>query len=114
MPKVDYDCLLAELRFAYSRSSGKGGQNVNKVSTKAELSFHVQFSDCLTEEQKKLISEKLASRINEKGVLKIQSSEARSQSVNKDLAIKKIQIADSKSASCAKEKIADCTTCRSQ
>lgn len=92
MPKVDYDCLLAELRFAYSRSSGKGGQNVNKVSTKAELSFHIRQSGCLTEEQKNLISEKLSSRINEKGVLKLQSSKARSQSGNKDLVIKKFKL----------------------
>lgn len=91
MSKVDYDCLITELRFAYSRSSGKGGQNVNKVSTKVELSFHIQQSNCLTEEQKLLISEKSASRINENGFLKLQSSESRSQSGNRELVIKKFK-----------------------
>ncbi|MBS1764531.1 MAG: aminoacyl-tRNA hydrolase [Bacteroidetes bacterium] len=82
---------MTEVRFAYSRSSGKGGQNVNKVSTKAELSFHVESSECLNDEQKQRITEKLALRINEKGYLKLQSSEARSQSGNKEIVTNKFK-----------------------
>lgn len=106
MAAVDYDCLLTELRFTYSRSSGKGGQNVNKVSSKAELSFHIQKSDCLSEEQKLLLIKKLASRINENGFLKLQSSEARSQSENKALAIAKFKTLLQKALRTQKKRIA--------
>ena len=52
MDKIDFKCLLSEVVLTYSRSSGKGGQNVNKVSTKAELAFNIDSSACLDEEQK--------------------------------------------------------------
>jgi len=89
MDKIDFKCLLSEVVLTYSRSSGKGGQNVNKVSTKAELAFNIDSSACLDEEQKKIISEKLYRRINEEGFIKLQSSEARSQLGNKELVLKK-------------------------
>jgi len=97
MDKIDFKCLLSEVVLTYSRSSGKGGQNVNKVSTKAELAFNtkaelafnIDSSACLDEEQKKIISEKLYRRIN--GFIKLQSSEARSQLGNKELVLKKFK-----------------------
>lgn len=91
MDKIDFKCLLSEVVLTYSRSSGKGGQNVNKVSTKAELAFSIDSSACLDEEQKKIISEKLYRRINEEGFIKLQSSEARSQLGNKELVLKKFK-----------------------
>ncbi|HNF39629.1 MAG TPA: alternative ribosome rescue aminoacyl-tRNA hydrolase ArfB [Bacteroidia bacterium] len=91
MDKIDFKCLLSEVVLTYSRSSGKGGQNVNKVSTKAELAFNIDSSACLDEEQKKIISEKLYRRINEEGFIKLQSSEARSQLGNKELVLKKFK-----------------------
>jgi ribosome-associated protein len=78
----------SELKFNTSRSGGKGGQNVNKVSSKVELGFDVGASQILTEEQKALLFQKLESRINKEGVLKIVSQTDRSQLVNKQIVLK--------------------------
>ncbi|UPT67477.1 MAG: hypothetical protein M0D57_02000 [Sphingobacteriales bacterium JAD_PAG50586_3] len=53
-PMFDETALIAETTYKAVRSSGKGGQNVNKVSTKVELSFAVADSAVLTDEQKAL------------------------------------------------------------
>ncbi len=79
--------LKGELTFKTSRSGGKGGQNVNKVSSKVELDFDVLHSVFLTEEQKALLYKKLAARINKEGVLQVISQTDRSQSANKEIAI---------------------------
>lgn len=71
------------------RSSGSGGQHVNKVATKIELSFNVELSQSLTQEQKQIIIDKLASRLTKENVLIIQCSETRSQLKNKRIAIQK-------------------------
>lgn len=81
--------LETELTFSASRSSGPGGQNVNKVNTKVELRFHVQNSDFLTEEEKQKIEHKLANRINNDGELLIVSQNERSQLKNKVEAIER-------------------------
>jgi ribosome-associated protein len=78
----------SEFHFNASRSGGKGGQNVNKVSTKVELAFDVDGSQILTEEQKIRVKEKLASRINAEGILKIVSQADRTQLGNKQIVIK--------------------------
>jgi len=79
-----------EIEIKASRSSGKGGQNVNKVSTKIELVFDVNASELLSDEEKSIISEKLANRISKEGKLILQSQESRSQRMNKEIAIKKL------------------------
>ena len=71
------------------RSSGSGGQHVNKVATKIELSFNVELSRSLTQEQKEIIIDKLAKRLTKENVLIIQCSETRSQLKNKRIAIQK-------------------------
>jgi len=86
VPVPDTEALLDEAVFNASRSGGKGGQNVNKVSTKIELAFDVNQSLHLTDDQKSLIMEVLAARINSEGVLKIVSQEARSQLENRKIA----------------------------
>ncbi|MEL7124073.1 MAG: alternative ribosome rescue aminoacyl-tRNA hydrolase ArfB [Bacteroidota bacterium] len=81
--------LHKELKFRTSRSSGAGGQHVNKVSTKVELLFDIKASLSLTEEEKEKIKKELSSRINKQGILTISSENSRSQLLNKNNAIKK-------------------------
>jgi ribosome-associated protein len=81
--KDEIEIPESELTFTASRSGGPGGQNVNKVSTRVTLAFHVAGSSALTEEQKRRISQKLASRINKEGILQIVSQRTRSQEMNR-------------------------------
>ena len=73
----------AELTFSFSRSSGAGGQNVNKVNTRVTLSFDLQASTSLNDEQRQRISRRLARRINRRGVLRISSDVHRTQEANR-------------------------------
>nr|WP_217603910.1 alternative ribosome rescue aminoacyl-tRNA hydrolase ArfB [Chitinophaga sp. GbtcB8] len=82
--------ISSEISFRTARSGGKGGQNVNKVETMVEGYFNVPGSALLTPEQKTLIQEKLANRINAEGVLQVRSQEARTQLANKQLVVKKM------------------------
>jgi len=75
--------LIKEVTFKTSRSGGKGGQNVNKVSSKVELIFNIQQSGLFTEEQKTTIQAKIASRLDSEGNLHLVSQEDRSQLLNK-------------------------------
>lgn len=81
--------LIKELHFKATRSSGAGGQHVNKVSSKIELSFDVAKSNQLSENQKKILCTKLASRLTKEQILILFSDETRSQHRNKELAIKR-------------------------
>ncbi|MGV3641938.1 MAG: alternative ribosome rescue aminoacyl-tRNA hydrolase ArfB [Adhaeribacter sp.] len=78
-----------EFEFRASRSGGPGGQNVNKVASKVELRFHLANSALLSEEQKALLQEKLASYLTNEGYLQLICQEDRSQLVNKQTCIKK-------------------------
>jgi len=78
-----------ELHFTASRSGGPGGQNVNKVSSRVTLTFHVNASVALSDDQKRRISEKLATRINKEGELRIISQRTRSQDMNRTDAIER-------------------------
>ena len=84
------EALLKEITFKTSRSGGKGGQNVNKVSSKVELNINIRTSALLTEEQKVRILEKLSNRINSEGVLQVITEEDRSQLRNKEKGLKKL------------------------
>ncbi|MGA1226047.1 MAG: alternative ribosome rescue aminoacyl-tRNA hydrolase ArfB [Tamlana sp.] len=86
---LNTDVLLQELTFKAIRSSGAGGQHVNKVSSKIELSFNLSTSEALTEIQKQRIQNKLKSRLTNDGVLILQCDESRSQHKNKELVIKR-------------------------
>jgi|GEM_PF-160015 len=76
-----------ELKFTTSRSSGPGGQNVNKVNTRVTLWFDVLNSTSLSDSQKQLVLNRLASRINKEGVLQIDSQQHRSQLANRNAVI---------------------------
>jgi ribosome-associated protein len=73
----------AEIVFRTSRSSGKGGQNVNKVSTRVELLFFIDSSAELTEEEKALVRANLRSRIRRDGSIHLVCQEGRSQEANR-------------------------------
>ncbi|WP_430909160.1 alternative ribosome rescue aminoacyl-tRNA hydrolase ArfB [Maribacter sp. 2-571] len=79
--------LLSELEFKAARSSGAGGQHVNKVATKILLLFSVANSLALSESEKAMLLEKLSQRVNKEGNLILQCDETRSQFRNKALAI---------------------------
>ncbi len=79
----------SELNFTASRSSGPGGQHVNKVSTKVTLEFDVENSPNLTDEQKAQVQERLSSRLTKEGVLHVSSQHSRSQLKNKQDAVNK-------------------------
>lgn len=81
--------LESEFTFKTSRSGGSGGQHVNKVSTKVELDFDVVNSKILTDEQKDIITNKLAARITVEGILQVICQNERSQLRNKIAAIAK-------------------------
>lgn len=84
--------LLKEISFRTSRSGGKGGQNVNKVSSKVELNINIRTSALFTDNQRSLLLKKLANRINSEGVLQIITEEERSQLHNKERSLEKLQI----------------------
>ena len=79
----------SEITFTASRSGGPGGQNVNKVSSRVTLSFDVPASTALSEEQKRKITGRLATRINKDGVLRIVSQKTRSQDMNRNDALER-------------------------
>ncbi len=87
----------SEFTFTNSRSSGPGGQNVNKLNTKVTLSFDVMSSNLLSDKEKELVMTKLANKINSEGILKISSQSERTQLANKERCIEKFykQIAKS-------------------
>lgn len=86
---INKETLLQELSFKASRSSGAGGQHVNKVSSKIELYFNVNTSRALTDLQKQRIQNKLKKRITSNGVLILQCDSSRSQHSNKEFVIKR-------------------------
>jgi ribosome-associated protein len=89
MMKIDLD---SELSFSASRSGGKGGQNVNKVSTKIELKFDIVNSKILNDAEKNLLTAKLKNKIDKNGVLKITAQSERSQYLNKLDAIERFYL----------------------
>ena len=82
--------ILSEISFKTSRSGGKGGQNVNKVSSKVELNWNIQTSSLISEEQRELLLNKLSHKLTKEGVLQIISQSERSQLGNKQLVLEKL------------------------
>lgn len=83
------EVLLQELTFKAIKSSGAGGQHVNKVASKVELQFDLSKSLVFDEDQKERLQNKLQHRLTKDNVLVLQCDESRSQHKNKDLVIKR-------------------------
>ena len=82
--------LLSEISFKTSRSGGKGGQNVNKVSSKVELNWNIRTSVLITDKQRELLLTKLSYKLTKEGVLQLVSQTDRSQLGNKQLVLEKL------------------------
>ncbi len=86
---MDKERVLSELKFKALRSSGPGGQHVNKVSSKVELLFDVGASAGLTDMEKERILKKMGGRLNKQHLLLLQCDETRSQHKNKEIVVKR-------------------------
>ena len=86
---MDKEKIISELTFKAVRSSGAGGQNVNKVSSKVVLTFDLMNSNGLTEEEKSLIQTKIPTRLTQENILILNCDEDRSQLKNKELVLKR-------------------------
>ncbi len=87
---MDAEKLRAELQYKAVRSSGPGGQNVNKVASKVVVTFDVNASAALDDEEKERVREKLASRLTSAFVLMIAADDDRSQLTNKEIATRRL------------------------
>jgi ribosome-associated protein len=86
---MEKDKLITELQFKAVRSSGAGGQNVNKVSSKVVLSFDLKNSKVLSEDEKTLLELNLTSRLTNEQILILNCDEDRSQLKNKEIVTKR-------------------------
>jgi ribosome-associated protein len=81
----------SELRFRFSRSSGPGGQHVQKSSTRVELLFDVASSPSLTDEQRARVAERLSGYVDSAGVLHLVAQSERSQWRNREEVVERFQ-----------------------
>jgi ribosome-associated protein len=86
---MEKEKLISELQFKAVRSSGAGGQNVNKVSSKVVLSFDLKNSNAFSIEEKYLLQTNLSSRLTNDQILILNCDEDRSQLKNKEIVIKR-------------------------
>lgn len=87
---MDLQTLISELSFKASKSSGAGGQHVNKVSSRIEVLFNINNSEALNLREKEIILLKLKNRINKEQILSLSCEETRSQHRNKDLVTERL------------------------
>src|SRR4051812_32977202 len=90
--QVSKSDLEKQVSYKTSRSGGKGGQNVNKVSSKVELLFSVDDAEFFIDDEKAVIKEKLHSRLNKDGLIQVICDEQRSQYLNKEIALERLMV----------------------
>lgn len=86
---MDNEKIISELNFKAVRSSGAGGQNVNKISSKVVLSFDLEASQALSDDEKTLLKENLSTRLTSENILILNCDEDRSQLKNKEIVVKR-------------------------
>ena len=86
---MNKDILQSELQFKAVRSSGAGGQNVNKVASKVELTFDLENSLGLSDQEKELLKQSIGNRLTKDNLLLLQCDESRSQHKNKTIVIQR-------------------------
>lgn len=86
---MDVEKIISELNFKAVRSSGSGGQNVNKVSSKVVLNFDLEASQALSDEDKLLLKENISARLTSENILILNCDEDRSQLKNKEIVTKR-------------------------
>ncbi|AOC94161.1 Peptidyl-tRNA hydrolase ArfB [Flavobacterium anhuiense] len=86
---MDSDKIISELNFKAVRSSGSGGQNVNKVSSKVVLNFDLNASQALSDEEKLLLQQNISARLTSENILILNCDEDRSQLKNKEIVTKR-------------------------
>ncbi|KAF2329547.1 alternative ribosome rescue aminoacyl-tRNA hydrolase ArfB [Flavobacterium ginsenosidimutans] len=86
---MDSEKIISELNFKAVRSSGSGGQNVNKVSSKVVLNFDLNASQALSDEEKLLLQENISARLTSENILILNCDEDRSQLKNKEIVTKR-------------------------
>ena len=88
---MNWEILIKEIKFRADRSSGSGGQHVNKVATKVTLSFFPAVSLALSEEEKTLLLQQLAANISKNGAIVVSEQRHRSQIKNRKHALEKLE-----------------------
>mgnify|MGYP000365601865 CR=1 FL=1 len=97
---------MDELHFRFARSSGPGGQNVNRTATRVELLFDVQNSSSLSAEQRLLILRRLRRYIDQRGVLHLFSQGTRSQLRNREEVVERLRVLLDKSLQTPRKRLA--------
>src|SRR5690606_29006432 len=87
---MNTETLLSELTFKAIRSSGPGGQHVNKTASKVEVSFNLETSEALSEMEKERLRSKIPTKISSEGIITLQCGETRSQHKNKAIVIERL------------------------
>ena len=87
---MNTEVLISELAFKAVRSSGPGGQHVNKTASKVEVSFNLETSEALSEIEKERLRIKIPSKITSEGIIMLQCGETRSQHRNKAIVIERL------------------------